>query len=217
MPCSALDRPGERCGCPLSRGLVRRARFCPNRVLVRATSAPEWARSRNQSVAESCCHERQLSAPREVLARSRVAFEAALCGAGPVRRPGSSSPSRRNTLRTGPVGSAEWLWSPRSTGRPRRPVSGDKSAGWLLPVPAEVRRGQEEGDVVVVGMDIDPLKDLADRLEPAPWHVVAHASSSSQDGRPERNHRHATEADVRSWRRYAWLCRSAGSPATTRT
>jgi hypothetical protein len=84
-------------------------------------------------------------------------------------------------------------------------------------VPAEVRRGQEEGDVVVVGMDIDPLKDLADRLEPAPSHVVAHASSSSQDGRPERNHRHATEADVRSWRRYAWLCRSAGSPATTRT
>jgi len=33
----------------------------------------------------------------------------------------------------------------------------DKSAGWLFPVPAEVRRGKEDDDVVAVGSDIDPL------------------------------------------------------------
>jgi hypothetical protein len=34
----------------------------------------------------------------------------------------------------------------------------DKSAGWLLAVPAKVRRGKDDGDVVVVEIEVDPLR-----------------------------------------------------------
>jgi hypothetical protein len=31
----------------------------------------------------------------------------------------------------------------------------DRRAGWLLPVPARVRRGKDDGDAVVVAVEID--------------------------------------------------------------
>jgi hypothetical protein len=34
----------------------------------------------------------------------------------------------------------------------------DKNAGWLLPVPAKVRRGKDDGDVVVVEIGVDPSR-----------------------------------------------------------
>jgi hypothetical protein len=34
----------------------------------------------------------------------------------------------------------------------------DKSAGWLLPVPARVRRGKDDGDDVLVEITVDPLR-----------------------------------------------------------
>jgi hypothetical protein len=34
----------------------------------------------------------------------------------------------------------------------------DKKAGWLLPVPAKVRRGKDDGDVVVVEIGVDPSR-----------------------------------------------------------
>jgi Domain of unknown function (DUF1905) len=34
----------------------------------------------------------------------------------------------------------------------------DKSAGWLLPVPSKVRRGKDDGDVVLVEIAVDPLR-----------------------------------------------------------
>jgi hypothetical protein len=34
----------------------------------------------------------------------------------------------------------------------------DKSAGWLLPVPAKVRSGKDHGDLVSVEIDVDPTR-----------------------------------------------------------
>lgn len=34
----------------------------------------------------------------------------------------------------------------------------DKSAGWLLPVPAKIRRGKDDGDLVLVELEVDPLR-----------------------------------------------------------
>jgi Domain of unknown function (DUF1905) len=31
----------------------------------------------------------------------------------------------------------------------------DKAAGWLLPVPARVRAGKDDGDVVIVDIEVD--------------------------------------------------------------
>jgi hypothetical protein len=31
----------------------------------------------------------------------------------------------------------------------------DRSAGWLLPVPARIRRGKDDGDVVTVDVEVD--------------------------------------------------------------
>ena len=31
----------------------------------------------------------------------------------------------------------------------------DRRAGWLLPVPARVRQGKDDGDVVTVGLEVD--------------------------------------------------------------
>jgi hypothetical protein len=40
----------------------------------------------------------------------------------------------------------------------RTSVWRDKSAGWLLPVPKKVRREKNDGDVVVVEIDVDPSR-----------------------------------------------------------
>ncbi len=34
----------------------------------------------------------------------------------------------------------------------------DRGAGWLLPVPARVRRGKDDGDVVTVEVEVDPAR-----------------------------------------------------------
>jgi hypothetical protein len=31
----------------------------------------------------------------------------------------------------------------------------DRRAGWLLPVPARIRQGKDDGDVVVVSIEVD--------------------------------------------------------------
>ena len=31
----------------------------------------------------------------------------------------------------------------------------DKAEGWLLPVPAKVRRGKDDGDIVTIDVDVD--------------------------------------------------------------
>jgi Domain of unknown function (DUF1905) len=37
----------------------------------------------------------------------------------------------------------------------RTSVWRDQSAGWLLPVPAAIRRGKDDGDVVTVELEVD--------------------------------------------------------------
>lgn len=34
----------------------------------------------------------------------------------------------------------------------------DRTAGWLLPVPARIRRGKDDGDAVVVEIEVDPTR-----------------------------------------------------------
>ncbi|MGY1728794.1 DUF1905 domain-containing protein [Geodermatophilus sp. SYSU D01062] len=34
----------------------------------------------------------------------------------------------------------------------------DRAAGWLLPVPARIRRGKDDGDVVTVDVEVDPVR-----------------------------------------------------------
>lgn len=34
----------------------------------------------------------------------------------------------------------------------------DRQAGWLLPVPARLRRGKGDGDVVTVEVEVDPTR-----------------------------------------------------------
>ncbi|MGY1711237.1 DUF1905 domain-containing protein [Geodermatophilus sp. SYSU D00758] len=34
----------------------------------------------------------------------------------------------------------------------------DRRAGWLLPVPARIRRGKDDGDVVTVEIAVDPAR-----------------------------------------------------------
>jgi hypothetical protein len=40
----------------------------------------------------------------------------------------------------------------------RTSVWRDKKAGWLLPVPARIRNGKEDGDVVTVEIEFDPSR-----------------------------------------------------------
>ncbi|MGY1779260.1 DUF1905 domain-containing protein [Geodermatophilus sp. SYSU D01036] len=34
----------------------------------------------------------------------------------------------------------------------------DRAAGWLLPVPARIRRGKDDGDVVMVDVEVDAVR-----------------------------------------------------------
>lgn len=34
----------------------------------------------------------------------------------------------------------------------------DRAAGWLLPVPARIRQGRDDGDVVTVDVEVDPAR-----------------------------------------------------------
>ncbi|MGY1786354.1 DUF1905 domain-containing protein [Geodermatophilus sp. SYSU D00698] len=34
----------------------------------------------------------------------------------------------------------------------------DRAAGWLLPVPARIRRDKDDGDVVAVDVEVDPVR-----------------------------------------------------------
>ncbi|MER7460133.1 DUF1905 domain-containing protein [Micromonospora sp. NPDC126480] len=34
----------------------------------------------------------------------------------------------------------------------------DRRAGWLLPVPARIRAGRDDGDVVTVAIEVDPTR-----------------------------------------------------------